>query len=265
MRTPWVKAFTLVELLVTMAIIGILAALLLTVLSGAKHLAQRASCINNVRQLGQAMHHFVDDNHAFPLDANVDFNKGAYPNHYENWMEALNHVLGFQHGPNDFSWQLQGVWKCPAMKRPTTWPTNDSYASYGYNNYGMLGPGTVPDDRSGWPSHGLGREFGSSHFPAPPIRESEVVSPSEMIELGDGFVGNSHFVSGDGPLIRIHAILARASWDTHEPHARHQDRSNIAFCDGHVETVTLKSLFEDTSDAALSRWNRDHLPHRDDL
>jgi hypothetical protein len=36
-------------------------------------------------------------------------------------------------------------------------------------------------------------------------------------------------------------------------------------CDGHVESPTLKFLFADTSDEALSRWNRDHLPHREKL
>ncbi len=40
---------------------------------------------------------------------------------------------------------------------------------------------------------------------------------------------------------------------------------NVVFCDGRVESPTLKFLFEDTSDAALSRWNRDHLPHREKL
>lgn len=44
--------------------------------------------------------------------------------------------------------------------------------------------------------------------------------------------------------------------------ARHPSRENAAFCDGHVESPTLKSLFADTSDEALSRWNRDHKPHR---
>ena len=41
--------------------------------------------------------------------------------------------------------------------------------------------------------------------------------------------------------------------------------ANAVFCDGHVESPTLKFLFEDTSDAALARWNRDHLPHREKL
>jgi prepilin-type processing-associated H-X9-DG protein len=44
---------------------------------------------------------------------------------------------------------------------------------------------------------------------------------------------------------------------------RHQGKFNVVFCDGHVESPTLKFLFADTSDAALSRWNRDHQPHRE--
>ena len=39
----------------------------------------------------------------------------------------------------------------------------------------------------------------------------------------------------------------------------------VVFCDGYVESPTLQFLFEDTSDAALARWNRDHLPHREKL
>jgi prepilin-type processing-associated H-X9-DG protein len=47
--------------------------------------------------------------------------------------------------------------------------------------------------------------------------------------------------------------------------ARHQGRVNVLFCDGHVESPTLQYVFEDTNDAALIRWNRDHQPHRDAL
>ena len=52
---------------------------------------------------------------------------------------------------------------------------------------------------------------------------------------------------------------------TQRSYARHQGKANVVFCDGHVESPTLEFLFEDTSDAALSRWNRDHQPHREKL
>ena len=48
-------------------------------------------------------------------------------------------------------------------------------------------------------------------------------------------------------------------------YARHQGKANVVFCDGHVESPTIQYLFEDISDTALSRWNRDHLPHREGL
>jgi prepilin-type processing-associated H-X9-DG protein len=43
----------------------------------------------------------------------------------------------------------------------------------------------------------------------------------------------------------------------------HSGRANVGYCDGHVEADALKQLFEDTDEAALRRWNRDHQPHED--
>jgi len=88
-----------------------------------------------------------------------------------------------------------------------------------------------------------------------PVRESEVASPSEMMAIGDSFDGALIFYRGD---LKNFESRGNAS-------SRHQGKANVVFCDGHVESPTLQFLFEDASDEALSRWNRDHLPHRDQL
>ena len=50
------SAFTLIELLVVIAIIGILIALLLPAVQAAREAARQAHCLNNLRQIGLALH-----------------------------------------------------------------------------------------------------------------------------------------------------------------------------------------------------------------
>lgn len=58
--------FTLIELLVVIAIIGLLIALLLPAVQAAREAARRATCVNNLKQLGLALHNFENINKVFP-------------------------------------------------------------------------------------------------------------------------------------------------------------------------------------------------------
>ncbi len=67
-----VGGFTLVELLVVIATIGILAALLLPALARAKQEAKRIACVSNLRQLGTALQMYAHDDSRQSLSAKVD-------------------------------------------------------------------------------------------------------------------------------------------------------------------------------------------------
>jgi prepilin-type N-terminal cleavage/methylation domain-containing protein/prepilin-type processing-associated H-X9-DG protein len=264
------SAFTLIELLVVIVIIGILAAFLLAALSRSVGLARKTYCANNLRQLGHALQLFVGDNHVYPLESNPDYDKGSYPNHFNFWTLALDHELGFENNSHQADYISKGIWKCPSAAEPSDWLPNlhstghgkTVYTSYGYNGCGM-GMSTRADTNS----LGLGEQFkrGKSNPKVLPVSESEVIAPSEMMALGDGFTGHDNFLLGGESRIWRTYYLPSDLKPNSKDLSRHQGKLNIVFCDGHVESPTLKFLFEDTSDVALVRWNRDHLPHREKL
>jgi prepilin-type N-terminal cleavage/methylation domain-containing protein/prepilin-type processing-associated H-X9-DG protein len=61
------RGFTLIELLVVIAIIAVLIALLLPAVQAAREAARRAQCVNNLKQIGLAMHNYHQAVGSFPL------------------------------------------------------------------------------------------------------------------------------------------------------------------------------------------------------
>jgi prepilin-type N-terminal cleavage/methylation domain-containing protein/prepilin-type processing-associated H-X9-DG protein len=247
--------FSLAELLVVIAIIGILAALLLPVISRAKQKANKTRCISNLHQLGIGLQNFVADNNAYPSIIGTK-NTG-------NWWWAIqieNEISGKSKPIANIL--TEGIWRCPSALRVKPWPPSNGkelFCSYGYNAFGVL---------PGWTTNLLGLDGLPAHLPIsrtvglPPVPESGIAVPADMMAIGDSI---------DGIVIFRRWLLEWGrypGWERTQfgrASDRHLGSINVLFCDYHVESPTVRYVFEDKSDAALARWNRDHQPHREEL
>lgn len=91
---PHSGAFTLLELLVVVAIISLLAALLLPALKNARASAKRAACLSNIRQISLAVAAYTGDySGSIPCDAGPPANGGANLGAFNYWTVLTNRYL----------------------------------------------------------------------------------------------------------------------------------------------------------------------------
>jgi prepilin-type N-terminal cleavage/methylation domain-containing protein/prepilin-type processing-associated H-X9-DG protein len=239
-RSESETAFTLTELLVVIAILGVLAALLLPAISRAKSKAQQSYCVGNLHQLGLGLQNFVSENHAYPSAIS-----GTNTDNPGSWIRQLQRG-GFNISQPATNFLSKGLWNCPSAQFPRDIHSRGVPLSYAYNAHGTGGSVTN--------ALGLMGHFVSMSAMFSPIKETEVVAPSEMMAIGDSLSGGLFFSHGE--------LTPNTKSGLERKFRRHQGRVNVAVCDGHVESPTLTFAFQDTNDVALVHWNRDHLPHR---
>src|SRR3954447_13591745 len=139
------RAFTLVEILVVIAIIGVLVALLLPAIQSAREAARRGQCANNLKQIGLACLNHEDVHKHWPsggwgYDWTADSNRGYGPDQPGSWVfnvldfveegnvRSLEKGLtitspGFQSASTTLHQTPVAIFNCPSRRGPRIYPS----------------------------------------------------------------------------------------------------------------------------------------------
>lgn len=283
------NAFTLVELLVVIVIIALLAALLLPALSRARAAGDSAVCKSNLRQMTVGLNLYVQQERVYPeadpwvMELSRSVGAPWPTNNYTVINATTGLFLGSYLGPP------QSVYACPGYNRLRGLflafggdgsIAHESFGSYAYNSYGWVDAwahvGRPP--RELW-SQGLGGVLTSPPGTMPmcfrPTPEGRVVSPSDMIAIGDVPLAARVYGIYNGQIIPGGSLTFSQCfvWDYPAFYTdsgmesvrtrRHGGRWNVGFCDGHVENLRTKGLFDFNNPDVARRWNSDHQPHNE--
>jgi len=232
---PRRRAFTLIELLVVIAVVAILAVMLLPVLNKGRLAAQRAACMNNLRQLGIATQLYWDENSGNCFQWIYASTNSAGHLYWFGWLQSDSTAEGrraFDLSQGVLFPYLGGsdVRLCPALyATPAQFKLKGDNVifSYGYNFY-LSAPAT-----------------------APPVNANKIKRPTDLALFADAAQVNDFQdpASPDNPLLEEWYYLdvdTNFSSANYYPngHFRHSQRANVEFCDGHVgmETMMTGSL-----------------------
>lgn len=250
---PWMTyighAFTLLELLAVIAVIGLIAAMLLPALARAKEAARQALCTGNMRQLALVLNVYSADNgQAFP---NNGYGSEQTLQGNKLWVVGDEHInppsftnVAYLTNPRfaQFADYIQEprIYKCPSDRGQV--PINGKWLphtrSYALNSYfGWLWPpASWNNPRYVW-------------F----MREADLsqTTPSSIltfIETAPGNICHSAFVIYIGPLTGLFY---------HIPSAQHMGGANLVFADGHIEKKRWLEGW--TIEMARTNWLPNHL------
>ena len=163
------RGFTLIEIMVAISIIGILIALLLPAVQSAREVARRAQCVNNLKQIGIALHAYHQAVGRFPLATAVAYSSVGFRTDWGTWSGQAMMLPYLDQAPLynaiNFSWtcwygtgqQINGTafntkvstFLCPSDGLAGNWSVNSGLVALGFfgesnlNNYlGSLGTTT---------------------------------------------------------------------------------------------------------------------------
>lgn len=215
--------FTLIELLIVIAILAILSSLLLPALKAAREKGYAAKCTGNLKQQGFAVQQYAGEMEDWMPVSTSDAVGGV---HYY-WRYAISPYLGIRHLSGEISVNRSRVCGKTAVFwcEKTLLPNTDS------GNINPLTPYSYGLAASDWPFRG----WGKSEDQRKRLNSIKGKSPSETVvtaDTTDAEIGNIAFSIAWEPFARNPYLSEE--WVSN----RHSNGANINWADGHVSWMS---------------------------
>lgn len=256
------RGFSLIELLVSVALVALLLALLLPGLGMARAQARAVKCASNLRQLAQAFHMYGGEyrGRAMPLAYTAPKIIGDGPPVYwwgTNGEAGVDHTRGFVWPYLHADLRQNGVFECPDQPWGTYRPQGAARqvtSTYGYNGYYLCPPHTP-----GWSAPGPGYigDRPWQNIDTLPAPQRLFVFADTLIDLGTGRAENNALL--DPPYLWF-----RRRWVANSSPTtcfRHAHEANIALGDGHVERFDPAGGQMTSPEHAIGSVGEDNDPH----